>query len=93
MGEDVKKTIDFQIGKDRLDGNYTPKVIRDSMDKWIDDYGKVKDMMVIYTYPDEDDPELTRVEVYRTNTTLQESLGLLEWAKALLIEEVRISNE
>lgn len=87
-----KKEFDFKIEKDRLRGHVTPEVLRDSMDGWIDDYGDVSDMIVIYNYPSTDEPGYTKLAIAFTNMTQMKLLGLLEWAKHNVISAESIED-
>ena len=74
--------IDFKTAKDRKDGNITPRVLRDSMDKWIDDYDKIDSMIIIYEH--QGIMEVARTSMYDTR-----AIGRLEVAKQMLLEEMR----
>jgi hypothetical protein len=75
-------SIDFKAAKDRKDGNITPRVLRDSMDKWIDDYGKVDNMIIIYEHDG-------YIDVAWTSMTSIRALGLLETAKQMILDDMR----
>ncbi|MFW6030180.1 MAG: hypothetical protein ACOCRO_08000 [Halanaerobiales bacterium] len=75
-------TIDFKAAKDRKDGNITPRVLRDSMDKWIDDYDNLDSMIVIYEH--DGILEVARTSMYDTRV-----IGHLEVAKQMVLEEMR----
>jgi hypothetical protein len=76
-------TLDFKAAKDRKDGNVTPRVLRESMDDWIDDYDDLEEMIVIYEH---DEGIITRSN---TNMEATKLIGLLEAAKQTVLDDMK----
>lgn len=74
--------INFKAAKNKKEGNITPAVLRDTMDKWIDDYDKLENMIVIYK------DEKGDIYTASTNMNHTEALGLLEIAKSIVLDNM-----
>lgn len=81
MNED--KVVDFDVLKDRSEGKVTPKVLRDTMDSWVEDYGKLDSMIIVYV------DEEGYISINHTTMKYTELIGLLDVAKANALDQMR----
>ena len=74
-------------------GIVTPEMLRKHMDNWIDDYGEIKHMVVIYIYEDEDEKSLEHIRVGYSSIPDLKLMGVLEWAKQTICTQQDERNE
>lgn len=74
--------VDFKAAKDRKNGKVTPRVLRDSMDEWVDNYDKLDNMIILYEHDG-------FLELAKTSMQEVEAVGLLDVAKQMVLEEMR----
>jgi hypothetical protein len=82
--ESKHKIIDFIEAKNKADGIITPAMLRKSMDEWIDNYGKIKHMVVVYVYPTPGDDKTLSASIGYSNMNDLELMGILQWAKQII---------
>lgn len=76
-----KRVVNFQHEKNRQEGIITAEMLREHMDNWIEDYGKVRHMIVLYVYDVPNDETQMQLSVAYTNLNRMELMGYLDWAK------------
>ena len=89
MSENI---ISFSDMSNEIKGIVTPEMLRKHMDEWVDDYGEIKYMVVLYVYEDEGKKDSEHLRVGYSSIPDLKLMGLLEWAKQTICRDQEERN-